>query len=379
MHAQIPAGIFCAADYVAAAQRLLPEPVFAYIEGGAGDNMTAQANRRAFARWAICPRVLRDVSAGNTAQTLLGQQMPHPLLLAPVAHQVLAHPRAELETARGAAAMQCGMIASTLSSQILEAIAQETGEKQQAGASRWFQLYMQPSRVHTLDLLRRAEAAGYTAIVVTVDAAIQMPSSTALRAGFRMPDECVPANLRGYVDMTDVDMPDLGVDAGENRIFSAAMRHLLQEKDLLWLLAQTTLPVWVKGVLHTEDAVRLQSLGVAGVVVSNHGGRTLDGVPATLTMLPQVRRAVGDNFPLLFDGGIRSGADIFKAIALGANAVLVGRLQVYALAVAGALGVAHLLRTLCEELEVTMAVAGCASLSDIRSTVMECNTGDAQC
>lgn len=356
---RIPREIQCASDYETLAQRFIDSTHYAYIAGGSGGDLTTQANRSTFSRWSICPRLLRDVRQGNTALTLAGLPLPHPILLAPVAYQTLAHPLGELETARGAAALQSPMIVSTLSSHSLEEIAKH------AGSQRWFQLYLQPQRDVTLDLVRRAEAAGYSAIVITLDASIQLPSQRALRAGFTMPTDCIAANLSHYPQ--PVEPP---VQAGESRIFQGVMRHAPLRADLEWLLAQTRLPVWLKGVLHPDDARSLQSLGISGLVVSNHGGRTLDGAPSSLTMLPQVRAAVGEHYPLLFDGGIRSGADIFKAIALGADAVLIGRLQLYALSVAGALGVAHLLRTLREELEATMALAGCATLHDIRATTL---------
>lgn len=356
---RIPPEIHCAQGYETLARDFIDPAHFAYIDGGSGDDLTAQANRAAFARWSICPRLLRNVQDGSTALTLAGQPLPHPILLAPVAYQTLAHPQGELETARGAAVLQTPLIASTLSSHTLEQIAA------QAGPQRWFQLYLQPQRDVTLDLLRRAEAAGYRAIVVTLDAAIQLPSRNALRAGFQLPAHCVAANLGQYPQPAQ---PSL--QPGDSRIFQGTLRHAPLREDLEWLLAQTRLPVWLKGVLHPDDAHSLQALGISGLVVSNHGGRTLDGAPSSLAMLPHVRAAVGADYPLLFDGGIRSGSDIFKAIALGANAVLIGRLQLYALSVAGALGVAHLLRTLREELEATMALAGCATLHDVRSTTL---------
>ena len=260
----------------------------------------------------------------------------------------------ELESARAAHATDSCMVSSTLSSCRLEDIARV------AGPQRWFQLYFQPRRDDTRELLARAEAAGYGAIVVTLDAAIQAASLRALRAGFRMPADCVAANLRDHPAAGKV-----ALDAGQSRIFQGVMADAPTWRDLEWLLAETTLPVWVKGVLHPHDARALHQLGVAGLVVSNHGGRGLDGAPASLDALPAIRAAVGAGFPLLLDGGIRSGSDVFKALALGADAVLVGRLQMYALSVAGALGVAHMITLLREELEVCMALAGCATVADI--------------
>jgi isopentenyl diphosphate isomerase/L-lactate dehydrogenase-like FMN-dependent dehydrogenase len=286
---------------------------------------------------------------------LPGCELPHPILLAPVALQKLLHPLGEVETARAAAATGSCMMSSTLSSCTLEEIAVS------AGPDRWFQLYFQSRREATLALLRRAESAGYGAVVLTVDAPVQAPSHRSLRAGFRMPADCVPANLRDIPDSLQ-HVPE----EGQSRILQGMMREAPTWKDLDWIQRQTTLPVWVKGVLHPDDARELQGRGVAGLVVSNHGGRSLDGAPASLGALLEIRPAVGEGFPLLLDGGVRSGADIFKSLALGADAVLIGRLQVYALAVAGALGVAHMLKLLREELELCMALAGCATLADVR-------------
>ena len=292
--------------------------------------------------------------------SLPGGAFTHPMLLAPVAHQALVHEEAELATARGAAAVAAGMVVSTLSSQRLEAIAAV------ADANRWFQLYLQARREDTDDLLRRAQSAGYSAIVLTLDATIQLPSYRAQRTGFRLPAECVAANLLNYPDRVAAASPR----SDRGAIFGGVMEQAPTWSDVDAVLASTALPVWIKGVMHPDDALALKMRGVAGVIVSNHGGRTVDGVPASLAVLRAIRAAVGDDYPLLFDSGIRSGADVFKAIAMGADAVLIGRLQLYALSVAGALGVAHMLKLLREELEICMAQAGCATLQAVRDATL---------
>ena len=350
----IPAEIRCAQDYAYAAEHFLTPDRLAYIAGGCGQEMTLAANRAAFDNTCIWPRLLRDMGQGHTRLELFGRQLAHPVLLAPLAYQTLAHPQGEIDVARGAAATDSGFVLSTLAGRTLEDVAAQAGEE------RWFQLYFQAERRHTLDLVRRAEAAGYRVLVVTLDTAIKLPSLRAQRAGFALPAAVVAANLADYPEVA----PPV-VERGQSRVFQGVMAQAPGWADLDWLLGETRLPVVVKGVLHPDDARQLKARGVAGLIVSNHGGRSLDGAPASLAALPAIRAAVGDEYPLLLDSGIRSGSDVFKALALGADAVLVGRLQTYALAVAGALGVAHLLRLLREDLEVCMAQAGCATLAGI--------------
>lgn len=350
----IPREVVCAQDYEALARHFIAAPALAYVAGGCGQELTLAANRRALNQTSIVPRLLRSTVDGNTRLKLLGTTLAHPILLAPVAYQTLVHPGGELETVRGAEATDSIFVLSTLSGQSLEAVAAASG------AQRWFQLYFQARREITVDLVRRAEMAGYDALVVTLDAAIRLPSRQAQALGFEMPLSVQEGNLSNYPR----NAPST-VAKGESRIFRGAMAEAPTWDDLIWLLGQTRLPVVVKGVLHPDDACRLRDIGVSALVVSNHGGRAIDGVPASLQVLPGIRAKLGAEYPLLFDGGIRSGMDVFKALACGASAVMVGRLQLYALAVAGALGVAHLLRSLREELEVCMAQTGCATLADI--------------
>jgi 4-hydroxymandelate oxidase len=346
----IPADVVTAADYERHAARKLPVDVFAHVAGGSGEERALRANRAALDAWRIHSRVLVDCRQGSTATQLLGHELAHPLLLAPVAYQKLVHAGGELATAQAADALETTMVVSTQSTTPLEELARELRRK-------WFQLYFQRERSATAEMLARAEAAGYSAIVATVDVPVTALRHRAARAGFRPPPGLVSANV------AEPAMPALA--PGASRVFQGAMASAPTWQDVAWLRAQTKLPLLLKGVLHPDDARSAIELGVDALVVSNHGGRALDDAPAALTALKAVRASVGPDFPLLVDGGIRSGADVFKALALGANAVLIGRPQVYALAVAGAAGVAHLLRVLRDELEVTMALAGCPTIASI--------------
>jgi 4-hydroxymandelate oxidase len=349
----IPPDTRCAADYARLAPGFMAPALFAHIDGGSGHDATAAANLAALHDCAIVPRVLRPVHHGDTSCTIGSITRPHPIMLAPLGWLGSVHPDAERAVAAAASATQSCLIASTMSSLTLEDIASA------ARTDRWFQLYLQPDRAVTVDLVRRAEAAGYTAIVVTVDAPIQIPSYRAAAAGFR--PESNPANLRNYPGQLPPTVP-----SGESVILNGYMRNAPTWEDIAWLAQETDLPVWVKGVLHGDDAKEALANGATGVVVSNHGGRGLDGAPSSLSRLAGIRTAVGPSVPLLFDGGIRSGTDVFKAIALGADAVLIGRLQAYGLAAAGALGVGHVIKLLRQELEVCMALAGCPTLADVR-------------
>lgn len=351
----LPADVACSADYARLAPAFLPPATLAWLDGGSGDERCIAATRAAFSRWRILNRVLAEVGHGHTRVDLPGMALAHPFLLAPVAAQRALHAQGELASARAAAAVDGGYVLSTLSSLPLEAVAAAAPE-----AARWFQLYFQPSRAVTADLVRRAEEAGFTALVVTLDAPVQPVSRRALAAGFALPADARAANLAGYPSS-----PRRELAPEDSPVLQGLMADAPRAADLAWLLAATRLPVLVKGASHPDDIRRLRDLGIAGFIVSGHGGRALDELPAPLDLLPGVRAAAGAGVPVLLDGGVQGGADAFKALALGADAVLVGRAAMQALAVAGALGVAHLLRTLREELEVVMALAGCATLADI--------------
>ena len=355
----LPPELISSADYARMASAFIDLPTLEYIRGGSGKELTLARNNSAFDAIEIYPRLLRDCTQGHTRSQLLGHVFRHPILLAPVAAQKLVHPEGEIASARAAELLDTGFVCSTLASTTLESVAQELS------GNKWFQLYLQPKREDSVKLIQRAQAAGYQAIVITLDAPIQPLSQRAQRAGFVLPSFAAPINLQHFTAPAQV-----ALRADDSIIFQGMMREAPSLADIQWLQTQTQLPIIAKGVLHPDDALQLKAIGIAAIIVSNHGGRSLDGAPASIAALPAIRAALGKDFPLLIDGGIRTGSDIFKALALGANAVLIGRPQVYALAVAGTLGVAHLLKLLRDELETCMALAGCATLADINDAAI---------
>ncbi|WP_368500438.1 alpha-hydroxy acid oxidase [Methyloversatilis discipulorum] len=314
-----------------------------YLDGGR-DTVCGRANRAALDAMPLRPRPLTDVRGGHTRIELFGETLGHPLLLAPIAYQRLQHPDGECASAMAAAAQDGQMVVSTLASQPLEQIAR-AAEKQ-----LWFQLYWQGDRERTARLLDRALAAGYRCVVFTVDAPIKLAASP------------LPADVRAV----NIDAPaGRQLQPGQSEVFDGWMGDAPGWDDLAWLRARTPVPLLIKGVLHAADAARAVDLGCDGVVVSNHGGRVLDCAPPALSCLTEVIAAVGDDVPVLFDSGIDSGSDALRALMLGARAVLVGRPYLWGLAVGGALGVAHVIRLLRDELEMSMALCGCATLADI--------------
>ncbi|QUS40192.1 alpha-hydroxy-acid oxidizing protein [Tardiphaga alba] len=352
---QIPATIASVSDYEPYARERMTEQAWAYIAGGAADEVTLRDNCAAFQRLTLRPRVLQDLTGAHTQLTLFGHTFLHPIMLAPVAFQALVHPEAEMATALGASAMQAGMVVSTQATRLLEDIAAA------ASSPLWFQLYIQPDRDFTRDLVQRAERAGYQALVVTVDAPVNGLRNREQRSGFAFPAGVEAVNLRGMRGLP----PRRGEAGAQILLGSDLLNAAPTWRDLAWLKSLTRLPVLLKGITTAEDAVRAVTEGMDGVIVSNHGGRTLDGLPATIDVLPDIVAAVEGRVPVLMDGGIRRGSDVFKALALGAKAVLIGRPYVYGLAAAGATGVSHVLYLLRAELEVTMALAGCRDLAAI--------------
>ena len=365
----IPPGLVTLADHELHARTQLDDNAWAYFSGGAADEISLRANRTAWDALPLWPRVLRPLAGGHTRVPLLGRTLAHPILLAPVAFQRMAHPDGELAMAYAAAALGAGVVLSTQASVSLESVAQAVLPDPGRGPL-WFQLYLQPDRGFTQALVQRAEAAGYEALVLTVDAPTSGVRDRERRAGFRLPSGVGPVNLAGL--QTPASPP---LSPGQSALFDGLLHHAPTWDDIAWLQSITRLPVLLKGVLHPADARQAVSVGAAGLIVSNHGGRTLDTAPATVTALPRVVQAVGGAVPVLVDGGIRRGTDVLKAMALGASAVLVGRPAVWGLANAGAAGVAHVLRLLRDELEVAMALTGCATLAEATPALLEGQDG----
>jgi 4-hydroxymandelate oxidase len=349
----IPRDIAAVTDYEKYSRARLDDNAWEYLIAGAADEVTVRDNREAFDRIKLRSRVLCKVQGGHTRLDLFGQAYEHPVFLAPVGYQKLFHADGEAATALAARTLAAPMIVSTLASTRLEELAA-------TGATLWFQLYLRARREDTLSLVRRAEASGCKALVVTVDAPLAGIRNREQRAGFRLPPGIEAVNLK---DMPAP--PATAVPAGGSVVFDQLLAHAPGWDDIAWLVQSTSLPVVVKGILDPADALRAIEYGARGIIVSNHGGRVLDTLPASIEALPAVAAAVNGRVPLLLDGGIRRGSDAFKAIALGAEAVLIGRPYIHALAAAGALGVAHVLRTLREELEVCMALSGCATLDTV--------------
>ncbi|CAM3966094.1 alpha-hydroxy acid oxidase [Roseateles saccharophilus] len=352
----LPEGLANLADFEAPAQARVDAKAWAYLNGGAADEITLRANRSAWDAIRLQPRVLRDLGHGHTRVSLLGRELRHPILLAPIAYQRLFHADGELAIAHAAAAQEAGLVLSAQASVTMEDVAAPLLGDAGTGPL-WFQLYWRDDRDFMRALLKRVEAAGYQALVLTVDAPVHGARDRERRAGFRLPEGIRAVNLGG------VKKP-LDLQPGQSALFDGLMPRAATWREIDWLRAESPLPLLLKGVTHADDAREALARGVTGFVVSNHGGRALDTLPASAELLPPLRAALGPEVPLLVDGGIRRGTDVLKAMALGANAVLLGRPYVHALAACGALGVAHALRLLRDELEIAMALCGCKTLAD---------------
>lgn len=334
------------------AKQALPKMYYDYFSGGAEDQFTLKENMEAFKRIIIRPRVLVDVSKLDISTTILGYKTSSPIMIAPTAMQGLAHPEGEVATARAAAACNTIMVLSFSSSYSLEEVASS------CNAVRFFQLYVYKRRDVSALMVQRAERNGFNAIIVTVDT----PKLGRREADIKNRMISPPlSNLKGLISNDVVSDKGSKLEA----FASATLDPSLSWKDIAWLKSITNLPVLIKGILTREDALKAMEVGVAGIIVSNHGARQLDYSPATIAVLEEVVHAVEGRIPVILDGGIRRGTDVFKALALGAQAVMIGRPVVYSLAAKGQDGVERVVKMLNDELELTMTLSGCSMVKDI--------------
>jgi len=340
----------------AEAERLLPRMVYEYYAGGAGDESTLRDNRAAFGRVKLEPRFLVDVSERSLATRVLGRELPAPLAVAPMAYQRLAHPDGEVATVRAAGRLGMPMVLSTMATASVEEVCAA------AGAPVWFQLYVWRDRGATKALVERAVAAGVEALVVTVDAPRLGTRRRDVENVFALPDGLRLGNLDG---LGVPGAPKVSAGSQLSEHFWLLADAALSWRDLEWFRSLTDLPIVLKGILSPHDAKLAAEHGASAVVVSNHGARQLDGVVATLDALPRVADAAGDALEVWMDGGVRSGTDVVKALALGARLVLIGRPVLWALAVGGEEGVAKLLGGLRDEVDEALMLCGCRSPAEV--------------
>ena len=341
-------------DFEALARERLTQMAYDYYAGGAEDEITLRENREAFRRTFLKYRVLVDVAERDTSTHLLGHDLPFPVILAPTSMHKLAHPEGELATARGASEVGALMTLSSISTQRMEDVAESV-----PGAPRWFQLYCYSDRAVTEMLVKRAHAAGYTALVVTVDVPLLGRRERDFRNLFTLPEGVRFANFE-----TMQNDPGEEGSALTNWV-STLQTPTLNWDDLAWLRSLAPLPMILKGIVRADDALRALELGAEGIWVSNHGGRQLDTSIASLDALPEIADAIAGRAAIILDGGVRRGTDVLKAIAMGADAVAVGRPQLWGLAADGSAGVRRVLEMLRDELSLAMALAGCRSLAEI--------------
>jgi len=343
-------------EYERLAKARMAPMAFDYYASGAMDEITLKANHRAYDDIFLRYRVLAGVGTRDTSTTVLGHKITLPVLVAPIAFHRLAHPLGELATAQGAAAAGIIYVLSTLSSTCIEDVAKVcTGP-------RWFQLYVYKDRGVTQSLVQRAEAAGFTALELTVDVPVHGQREADVRNQFHLPEGLTAANL---IAPEFGKVPEVGGHSGLAAYVAQLLDDNLTWRDLEWLRSITKLPVLVKGVSRSDDAKHAIESGAAGIIVSNHGGRQLDTARPTIRALPEVVEAVAGRVEVLVDGGIRRGTDVLKALALGARAVQVGRPVLWGLAVDGEAGVRHVLELLRTEFDLALALCGCRNVAEI--------------
>src|SRR3954471_1499156 len=351
------------AELEEAAAKVLKPEALDYVGGGAGGERTMRANLDAFDNWRIVPRMLRAVSQRDLSVELLGAKLPAPVILGPVGVQELIHADADLASARAAASLGIPFTLSTVSSRSIEEVAQAMGD-----ATRWFQLYWGKDREVTASMLQRAEKAGYSAVVVTLDTVMLGWRERDLKRNFLpfLQAKGIANYVSDPVFRSKLQEPPEKHPEGAVRLWAQIFaNNALIWNDIEWLRSQTKLPILLKGIQHADDARRALDAGVQGVIVSNHGGRQVDGAIGSLDALPGVVDAVAEKIPVLFDSGIRHGSDALKALALGAKAVLLGRLYLWGMAVAGEQGVREAVINFLADMDVTMGLCGIKACREI--------------
>ncbi|BAZ17009.1 FMN-dependent alpha-hydroxy acid dehydrogenase [Calothrix sp. NIES-4071] len=363
-HPLLPINLF---EYEQRAKSHLSQMAFDYYSSGAWDEVTLRDNRTAFDRIKLLPRMLVDVSKRDLKVTVLGQTLQLPLIVAPMAFQCLAHESGEVATAKAAAYSGAGMILSTLSTKSIEEVAATNNS---TDSLRWFQLYIHKDKGLTRALVERAFAAGYKALCLTVDAPMLGQRERDKRNEFVLPSGLHLANL---TNMSGLDIPHYSGESGLFAYFAEQLSPSVTWHDLEWLQSLSPLPLVVKGILRADDAANAAKCGAKAIIVSNHGGRQLDSAIASIEALPDIVAAVDNDAAVLVDGGIRRGVDILKALAYGADCVLIGRPILWGLALNGEAGVVHVIELLRAELDLAMALSGCTCIQDIDSSLVRYN------
>ncbi|NXA14937.1 HAOX1 oxidase, partial [Sapayoa aenigma] len=359
----------CIADFEEHARTFLPKSVYDYYRSGADDQETLADNVAAFSRWKLYPRVLRDVSVMDLSTSVLGHRVSVPVCVAATAMQRMAHSDGEVATARACQATGTGMMLSSWATSSIEEVAAAA-----PGGLRWLQLYVYKDRAVTESLVRRAERAGYRGIFVTADTPYLGRRVADVRNRFQLPPHLRLKNFSSS-DLAFSSGKDFGENSGLAVYVAEAIDASVNWEDIQWLRGLTSLPIVLKGILRADDAKEAVKIGVDGILVSNHGARQLDGVPATIDVLPEIVEAVEGKVEVFLDGGVRRGTDVLKALALGARAVFVGRPLLWGLAYQGEEGAKQVLQMLKEEFRLAMALTGCRRVEEIGRTLVRRHQG----
>ncbi|XP_005991149.1 hydroxyacid oxidase 1 [Latimeria chalumnae] len=354
----------CIDDFERHAQKYLPKSVYDYYRSGANEEQSLADNRAAFYRYRLYPRMLRDVSEVDLSTLVLGQRVRMPICVAATAMQCMAHPDGETATVKACRSQGTGMMLSSWATSTIEEVADAAPD-----ALRWLQLYIYKNREVTKSLVMRAEKAGYKGIFITVDTPYLGRRFDDVRNKFKLPPHLRMANFDS-ADLAFSSKKNYGEDSGLAVYVARSIDPSIKWEDIAWLKTLTSLPIIAKGILGADDAKEAVKHGVDGILVSNHGARQLDCVPATIDVLSEVAEAVGDKVEVFLDGGVRRGTDVLKALALGAKAVFIGRPVLWGLAYKGEDGVNEVLQMLKEEFKLAMALSGCHDVKDINRSLV---------